>query len=296
MVCMDGFVLTHAFEPVDLPTQEQVDAFLPPFEPRQVLDPDDPVTIGAMVGPEAFTEVKYLMHAKQMRALDLVPELAAEFSQAFGRSSGGLVRPYRSADAETIVVALGSVLGTIEGRRRRAARAGRQDRGLGITCFRPFPARGGPRGARPRSAWSCSRRRSPSGSAGSSARTCASRCPGCPCRSTTSSPASAGRPITKRSLRASSPRARRSAASRPSSTFLDLDWGWSSASSSDEAGAALRAPCREPPPRHRPVASRGGRPERQTIKLYQVGPSRSATGCSTPSERTVQAAPTAPTR
>ena len=60
MVCMDGFILTHAFERVDLPAQEQVDAFLPPFEPRQVLDPDDPVTIGAMVGPEAFTEVRYL--------------------------------------------------------------------------------------------------------------------------------------------------------------------------------------------------------------------------------------------
>ena len=58
------------------PSQEQVDAFLPPFEPRQVLDPDDPVTIGAMVGPEAFTEVKYLMHAKQMQALDAIPRIA----------------------------------------------------------------------------------------------------------------------------------------------------------------------------------------------------------------------------
>src|SRR4051812_23166117 len=114
MVCMDGFILTHAFEPVDLPSQEQVDAYLPPFEPRQVLDPDDPMTIGAMVGPEAFTEVRYLMHAKQLQALDLIPELAGEFSQAFGRSSGGLVRSYRSADADIVVVALGSVLGTIE--------------------------------------------------------------------------------------------------------------------------------------------------------------------------------------
>ena len=73
MVCMDGFVLTHAFEQVDLPTQEQVDAFLPAFVPQQVLDPEDPVTIGAMVGPEAFAEVKYLMHAKQMAALDEIP-------------------------------------------------------------------------------------------------------------------------------------------------------------------------------------------------------------------------------
>ena len=114
MVCMDGFVLTHAYEPVDLPTQEQVDAFLGPFEPRQVLDPDDPLTIGAMVGPEAFTEVRYLAHAKQMQALDVIPELANEFAQTFGRRSGGLVRSYRAEDAEMVVVALGSVLGTIE--------------------------------------------------------------------------------------------------------------------------------------------------------------------------------------
>src|SRR6187431_2088089 len=53
MVCMDGFILTHAVERIDIPTQEQVDEFLPPFEPKQVLDPADPITIGAMVGPEA---------------------------------------------------------------------------------------------------------------------------------------------------------------------------------------------------------------------------------------------------
>ena len=67
MVCMDGFILTHATERVDLPTQEQVDAFLPAYEPRQVLDPADPYSIGAMVGPEAFEEVRYLAHARQLR-------------------------------------------------------------------------------------------------------------------------------------------------------------------------------------------------------------------------------------
>jgi len=139
MVCMDGFVLTHAFEPIDVPMQEHVDAFLPPFEPRQVLDPDEPVTIGAMVGPEAFAEVRYLMHAKQMQALDLIPEIAGEFSQAFGRSSGGLVRAYRSADAETVVVALGSVLGTIEDVVDELRDQGVKIGAVGITCFRPWP-------------------------------------------------------------------------------------------------------------------------------------------------------------
>ena len=114
MVCMDGFILTHAYERVDMPTQAQVDAYLPPFEPRQVLDPQEPVSMGAMVGPEAFTEVRYLAHVKQMQALDLIPAWAAEFREAFGRDSGGLIHAYRTEDADTIVVALGSVLGTIK--------------------------------------------------------------------------------------------------------------------------------------------------------------------------------------
>ena len=139
MVCMDGFVLTHAVEPLEIPTQEQIDAFLPAYEPRQVLDPDDPVTIGAMVGPEAFTEVRYLAHAKQMQALDLVPELAAEFATSFGRPSGGLLRRYRTEGAKTILVALGSVLGTIEDVVDELRDEGERVGALGITCFRPFP-------------------------------------------------------------------------------------------------------------------------------------------------------------
>jgi pyruvate ferredoxin oxidoreductase alpha subunit len=139
MVCMDGFILTHAYERVDMPTQQQVDAYLPPFEPRQILDPKEPVSIGAMVGPEAFTEVRYLAHAKQMQALELIPGWADEFRRAFGRESGGLLHTYRIEDADTVVVALGSVLGTIKDTvdemRARGARIGV----LGITCFRPWP-------------------------------------------------------------------------------------------------------------------------------------------------------------
>ncbi|MDP7192432.1 MAG: hypothetical protein QF734_03955, partial [Arenicellales bacterium] len=68
MVCMDGFILTHAYERVDIPEQATVDKYLPPFKPRQVLDPADPYSIGAMVGPEAFTEVRYLAHDRQICA------------------------------------------------------------------------------------------------------------------------------------------------------------------------------------------------------------------------------------
>lgn len=139
MVCMDGFILTHAVEEVDVPEAADVARFLPPFEPRQVLDPAAPVSIGAMVGPEAFTEVRYLAHDRQMQALDLIPKVAADFKAVFGRDSGGLVHTYQLEDAETVVIALGSVLGTIKDvvdeRRARGEKIGV----LGITSFRPFP-------------------------------------------------------------------------------------------------------------------------------------------------------------
>ena len=108
MVCMDGFILTHAVEGVDMLDQSVVDGFLPPYEPRQVLDPNDPVSIGAMVGPEAFEEVRYLAHLRQMDALERIPAIAQEFEELTGHASGGLVRSYRTEDA-------------------------------GITSFRPFP-------------------------------------------------------------------------------------------------------------------------------------------------------------
>lgn len=139
MVCMDGFVLTHATERVDIPDQESVDAFLPPYVPRQVLDPQEPVSIGAMVGPEAFTEVRYLAHDRQMRALSRIPQVAAEFEDVFGRRSGGLVSTYRSQDAETIVIALGSVLGTIKDVVDEMREQGVKIGVVGITSFRPFP-------------------------------------------------------------------------------------------------------------------------------------------------------------
>jgi pyruvate ferredoxin oxidoreductase alpha subunit len=138
MVCMDGFVLTHAFEPIEVPTREQVERYLPPFTPRQVLDPADPVTIGAMVGPEAFTEVRYLAHREHLRALDRIPALGDEFARVFDRPGASLVAPYH-ADADTVVVALGSVLGTVKDTVDELRASGHSVGALGVTTFRPFP-------------------------------------------------------------------------------------------------------------------------------------------------------------
>ena len=139
MVCMDGFILTHAYERVDIPEQNQVDRFLPAFKPRQVLDPSNPVSIGAMVGPEAFTEVKYMAHKKTQLAIDVIPRVAHEFQEVFGRSTGGLIRGYKLDGAQTIVIALGSVLGTIKDVVDEMVAADIAIGVLGIIAFRPFP-------------------------------------------------------------------------------------------------------------------------------------------------------------
>ena len=90
MVCVDGFIPTHAVERVDIPDQGDVDAFLPPYDPVQVLDPKNPISIGAMVGPDAFTEVRFLQHYKQNLALRLLPEFATEFKTRFRRAASHL--------------------------------------------------------------------------------------------------------------------------------------------------------------------------------------------------------------
>ena len=143
MVNMDGFVLTHAYERIDLPEQQQVDQFLPPFQPQQQLDPEHPISIGAMVGPEAFTEVRYLAHHKQLEALWYIEEQAAEFAAIFGRDSGGLVKKHFDDDgdegADIVVVTMGSVIGTFKSVISELRTAGISINAVTIRSLRPFP-------------------------------------------------------------------------------------------------------------------------------------------------------------
>jgi pyruvate ferredoxin oxidoreductase alpha subunit len=141
MVCVDGFILTHAVERVDIPAQAEVDAYLPPYEPVQVLDPAEPISIGAMVGPDAFTEVRYLQHYKQTQALSLIPQLAEDFEARFGRGSGGLLRKYRTDDADLLVVAMGSVCGTIKDTIDEMRNDGLCVGLVTLVAYRPFPSK-----------------------------------------------------------------------------------------------------------------------------------------------------------
>ena len=139
MVCMDGFILTHAYTRVDVPESVDVDRFLPAFEPRQALDPAAPITMGAMVGPEAFSEVRFLAHYKQLEALDLIPRQAAEFETIFGRDSGGLLKSFDDEEKSTVVVTMGSVIGTIKSVLTDMRQDGTSIGALTIRSYRPFP-------------------------------------------------------------------------------------------------------------------------------------------------------------
>jgi pyruvate ferredoxin oxidoreductase alpha subunit len=139
MVCVDGFNLTHAVERVDIADQVAVDAFLPPYDPVQVLDPAEPVTMGAMVGPDAFTEVRFLSHYKQTKALRFIGQFADAFSKVFGRESGGLLRGYRTEDAQMVVIAMGSICGTIKDTIDEMRGDGIPIGLVTLVSFRPFP-------------------------------------------------------------------------------------------------------------------------------------------------------------
>jgi pyruvate ferredoxin oxidoreductase alpha subunit len=141
MVCVDGFILTHAMERIDIPHQADVDAFLPPYEPVQVLDPADPISIGAMVGPDAFTEVRYLQYYKQQTSFRLIEHLSAEFRKRFGREAGGLLREYKARDAEFVVVAMGSINGTIKDVIDEMRDEGLSIGLVSLVTFRPFPTK-----------------------------------------------------------------------------------------------------------------------------------------------------------
>ena len=147
MVCVDGFILTHAVERIDIPEQAEVDAYLPPYEPVQVLDPAEP-DLDRRHGRAGSLHRGALPRALQADAGAAPdrPNSPPNSRSTFGRDSGGLLRTYRADDAELLVVAMGSVNGTIKdtidemraGRRRASAssRSSRSGRSRPRRCAR----------------------------------------------------------------------------------------------------------------------------------------------------------------
>lgn len=140
MVNLDGFALTHTYESVELPTQEQADAFLPPFSSANRFDFEHPVNIGYSAGPEYNRYYKYWAHRDMQAAAAKIDEVEERFAQVMGRRYPGMTRAYRLDDADYVLLTLGSVAGLVGGvvdeLRAQGVRAGM----LAIRYMRPFPA------------------------------------------------------------------------------------------------------------------------------------------------------------
>lgn len=139
MVCMDGFVLTHAFERLDIPSQEQVDKFLPAYQPREYLDPKEPISIGSMVDPDHFTEVRFLQHRKMEKALGVIERVTKEYREITGHHSGGLLDCYNCENADLKLIIMGSSVGTAKDEVDRLAKEGIKAGIISLKSFRPFP-------------------------------------------------------------------------------------------------------------------------------------------------------------
>lgn len=139
MVCMDGFILTHAFEPVDVPEQKEVDDFLPTFKPKYAADPSWPRGIGLFADPRFYMEVRYTLHRALEKSEGIIQSVSADFAKKFGRESGGLLKTYKLDNADVVIVAMGSVSGSIKDLIDVLESEGKKVGLLQICSFRPFP-------------------------------------------------------------------------------------------------------------------------------------------------------------
>ncbi|MDD3345396.1 MAG: pyruvate ferredoxin oxidoreductase [Candidatus Omnitrophica bacterium] len=140
MVCMDGFILTHGMETVDTPEQDKVDKFLPPYNPLYKLDPAAPLSMGLLADPECYMETRFAIQETMRQCLEYLPGISSDFKGVFGRDYKDLlVEEYQVKDAEKVIVAMGSVCGTIKEVIDEQRAKGKKVGLLRIISYRPFP-------------------------------------------------------------------------------------------------------------------------------------------------------------
>jgi len=152
MVCYDGYVLSHTEMPVSIPSQKDVDSYLPPLKPHTILDTNNPrnynlVTLadprvnGEGVLCHGYMEIRYLLQEALQEARKTISIVGEEFEQAFGRNYTAPIWEDRVSDADVVIVAMGSpaMEASVSADMLRAE--GHKVGVLGIRVFRPFPKR-----------------------------------------------------------------------------------------------------------------------------------------------------------
>lgn len=140
MVCIDGFILTHTVDPVDVPEQEEVDKFLPDYNPEHAyLDPKRPMSIGTFTDPDYYMEARHDMEVAMEKAKTVISDVSQEFAETFGRNYE-FIEKYRSEDADTILIAMGSICSTIKDVIDDLREGGEKIGLVRVRVFRPFPS------------------------------------------------------------------------------------------------------------------------------------------------------------
>ncbi|MGB0723030.1 MAG: pyruvate ferredoxin oxidoreductase [Gammaproteobacteria bacterium] len=138
MVCVDGFTLTHTLEALEIPSQAQVDTYLPPFAFGRALDPRAPTSVGTLVDPNWFSEARHSHHQALNRSAHVIAEADAAWTELTGRDSGGLLSIEGPTDARIGVLTIGSMHGTLQdGVEAHPDLPGVKL--IRLRCFRPFP-------------------------------------------------------------------------------------------------------------------------------------------------------------
>jgi pyruvate ferredoxin oxidoreductase alpha subunit len=139
MVCVDGFILTHTVDPVDIPAQEDVDDFLPSYKAEHAyLDPKKPMSIGNLADTNYYFEIRHDLEMALEGSLKVIEDVDKEFGEKFGRSYG-LIEEYKTDDAEIILLAMGSICGTIKDVIDDVRNKGEKVGLIRVRAFRPFP-------------------------------------------------------------------------------------------------------------------------------------------------------------
>jgi pyruvate ferredoxin oxidoreductase alpha subunit len=138
IINMDGFILSHVIEPIELIEQGKIDQFLPPYQPVHQLHPDHPVTMGAFALPAIFAETK---KAQEEALRSSMPKILDTW-KAFGEVTGRYYHPvetYQAEDADTLLVTMGSYGETASVAVDKMREAGRSVGLVKIRLWRPFP-------------------------------------------------------------------------------------------------------------------------------------------------------------
>jgi len=138
MVHLDGFALTHVIEPIELPEKKDVERFLPPFEYPLPLDPEKPVTMGALGSPFIYTEVKWAQEINLEKSKNVVQEVWQEFGKAFGRTYSP-IEQYRTDGARVLLLTMGSYSETAMVAVDKMRADGKEVGLLKLRLWRPFP-------------------------------------------------------------------------------------------------------------------------------------------------------------